>query len=64
MLWFKCSRYTKKILGNYNINLNLKTIRNILNDILSVIYRYYYIEYQSTILGEKNVHANFSVEEV
>lgn len=34
----------KNILGNYNINLNLKTIINILNDIRSVIYRYYYIE--------------------
>ncbi len=36
----------KYIFENYNININVNTIRNIPNDIRAVIYRYYYIDYQ------------------
>jgi hypothetical protein len=49
---------------NYAVEINIITIRDILKEIRKVFYRYYYIDYQSCILGEKNHNQNFSFDEL
>ena len=49
--------------SNYNIDINIVTVRDILNEIRKVFYRYYFIEYQSELLGKKDTNISFSVDE-
>ena len=46
-----------------NQSISLETINNIYGEIRNVIGKYYNILYQSEILGEKDAHRNFSVDE-
>lgn len=47
----------------YQKNINISAISKILQDIRDILYHYYNIEYQSNLLGEKNAHGTFSVDE-
>ena len=49
--------------NTYSIEINIITIRNILNEIRKIFYRYYIIEYQSNLLGERDANNNFSIDE-
>ena len=49
--------------NTYSIEINIITIRNILNEIRKIFYRYYIIEYQSNLLGERDANNNFSFDE-
>ena len=41
--------------SNYNIDISIFNIRDILNEIRKVFYHYYYIEYQTKIIGKKMI---------
>ena len=53
----------KYISSNFSISINIATIRNIFQEIRNVIFKYYYIVYQSELLGYANENNNFSVDE-
>ena len=44
-------------------NININTIREIFKEIRRVIVEYYFILYQSEILGERDAHDYFSIDE-
>ena len=55
-----CYKYIKEEL---NQTISLETVEKIYNEIRDVIAKYYNVVYQSEVLGPRDAHKNYSVDE-